>query len=248
MADIALANSGIGFELVRQLLAKGTYHVLLGARSSQKGTAALHELEAHNLPGTVELVSLDLQDDDTVAGVTETISRTHGKLDLLVNNAAFATSTGTEREQLRAAFDTNATGPYLLTKAVVHLLRKSQNPRIINISSGAGSLARRLHSDSPIYKLQHVPYRPSKVALNMVSACQYVEYGLNFQAPETASGGVKVFTYDPGFTVSNLSEMNTKENGARSVDTSVENLMDVIEGKRDADVGKFIHNTGEYPW
>jgi NAD(P)-dependent dehydrogenase (short-subunit alcohol dehydrogenase family) len=233
---------------VRQLLAKGTYHVLLGARSSRKGIAALRDLEAQHLPGTVEFIPLDLQDDGTIAGVTESISRTHGKLDILVNNAATATSTGTEREQLRAAFDTNATGPYLLTKAVVHLLRKSANPRIINISSGAGSLARRLHPDSPIYKSQAIPYRASKVALNMITACQYVEYGLNFQTPGAASGGVKVFTYDPGFTVSNLSEMNTKENGARSAEASVESLMDVVEGKRDADVGKFIHNTGEYPW
>jgi NAD(P)-dependent dehydrogenase (short-subunit alcohol dehydrogenase family) len=242
------ANGGIGFELVRQLLAKGTYHVLLGARSSQKGIAALNELEAHNLSGTVEFVPLDLQDDDTIAGVTESITRTHGKLDLLVNNAAIATLAGEDREQLRAAFDTNATGPYLLTKAVAPLLQKSANPRIINVSSGVGSIVRRLHPDSPTYKQQAVSYRASKAALNMITACQYVEYGLDFQAPETASGGVKVFAFCPGFTVSNLSEMNKKENGAKSTEESGKNLMDIIEGKRDADVGKFIHGDGVYPW
>lgn len=99
-----------------------------------------------------------------------------------------------------------------------------------------------------MYKIQAVPYRASKVAMNMISVCQYVEYGLDFQAPEAASGGMKVFTYDPGFTVSNLSEANTKENGARSAEETVLSLMDVVEGKRDTDVGKFIHNSGEYPW
>jgi NAD(P)-dependent dehydrogenase (short-subunit alcohol dehydrogenase family) len=248
VTDIIKANGGIGFELVRQLLAKGTYHVLLGARSSQKGIAALQELEAHGLPGTVEFVPLDLQDDDTIAGVTESITQTHGKLDLLVNNAAIAFLAGKEREQLRAAFDTNATGPYLLTEAVAPLLRKSANPRIINVSSGVGSLTRRLNPDSPTYKQQSVSYRASKAALNMITACQYVEYGLGFQAPGAASGGVKVFAFCPGFTVSNLSEMNKKENGAKSTEESANNLMDIIEGKRDADVGKFVHGDGVYPW
>jgi NAD(P)-dependent dehydrogenase (short-subunit alcohol dehydrogenase family) len=243
-----LANSGIGFEIVRQLLAKGTYHVMLGARSSQKGSAALHDLDAYNLPGSVEFTPLNLQDDDTIAGVAESISQNHDKLDILINNAAIALPYGTEREQLRTAFDTNATGPYLLTKAVLHLLRKSANPRIINVSSGAGSIGRRLFPGSPMYKIQAIPYRASKVALNMIATCQYVEYGLDFQTPEAASGGIKVFAYDPGFTVSNLSDANTKENGARSAEETVLSLMAVVEGKRDADVGKFIHNSGEYPW
>jgi hypothetical protein len=59
---------------------------------------------------------------------------------------------------------------------------------------------------------------------------------------------MKVFAYDPGFTVSNLSHHNTKENGARDAAESVRPLVDVLEGKRDDEVGKFIHNTGGYPW
>ncbi len=97
-----------------------------------------------------------------------------------------------------------------------------------------------------MYKIQAEPYRASKVALNMLATCQHVEYGLNYGG--SSKKGVKVFVYDPGFTVSNLGPMNKEEYGARSAEATVLSLMDVIEGKRDAEVGKFIHNTGEYPW
>ncbi|KAF2626321.1 NAD(P)-binding protein [Macroventuria anomochaeta] len=243
------ANSGIGFELAHQLLAKGTYHVLLGARSTQRGNAALNDLQSRNLPGSIEFLHLDLQDDDTIANAATSITATHGKLDILVNNAAVASYTAVDRQAFREAFDINATGPYLLTKALITLLQKSSNPRIINISSGAGSIGRRLTTSSPMYKIQAEPYRASKVAMNMLMTCQHVEYGLNFGVEsEKGKKGMKVFAYDPGFTVSNLSEANTKENGARSAKETVWSLMDVVEGRRDGEVGRFIHNTGEYPW
>jgi hypothetical protein len=99
-----------------------------------------------------------------------------------------------------------------------------------------------------MYKIQAEPYRASKVAMNMLMCCQFVEYGLNYGVEEEGAKRVKVFAYDPGFTVSNLSESNRSENGARSAEKTVWSLMDVVEGKRDEDVGKFIHNTGAYPW
>lgn len=243
--DRHAANSGIGFELARQLLSKGTYHVLLGARSPQRGTDAVKDLQSRNLPGSIEFLQLDLSDDSTIASATTHITTSHGHLDILINNAAIASYTQVDRAAFRSAFDTNATGPYLLSKALISLLQKSANPRIINISSGAGSIGRRLTPESPMYKIQAEPYRASKVAMNMLTTCLHVEFGLNYGG---GGKGVKVFAYDPGFTVSNLSEANKKENGARNVKDSVDSLMDVVEGKRDGEVGSFIHNTGEYPW
>jgi NAD(P)-dependent dehydrogenase (short-subunit alcohol dehydrogenase family) len=243
--DLHTANSGIGFELARQLLSKGTYHVLLGARSPQRGTDALKDLQSRNLPGSIEFLHLDLSDDSTIANATTHIATSYGHLDILINNAAIASFTQADRAAFRSSFDTNATGPYLLSKSLISLLKKSPNPRIINVSSGAGSIGRRLTPESPMYKIQAEPYRASKVAMNMLTTCLHVEYGLNYGE---GGKGVKVFAYDPGFTVSNLSEANKKENGARSAEDSVRSLMDVVEGKRDGEVGRFIHNTGEYPW
>jgi NAD(P)-dependent dehydrogenase (short-subunit alcohol dehydrogenase family) len=160
-----------------------------------------------------------------------------------------------ERENLQTSFDINATGPYLLAKAMIPLLWASANPRIINISSGAGSIGRRLFPESPMYRIQGAQYRASKVAMNMLTACLHVEYGLGIEqrdGEKHKEGAevkkMKVFAYDPGYTVSNLSSANTAENGARSAEKTVESIMDVVDGKRDEEVGKFIHNDGGYPW
>ena len=233
------ANSGIGFELAAQLLQRGTYHVLVGSRSVEKGTTALADLQSRSYPGTAELLPLDVTNDDTIQAAFSTLEKTHGKLDLLVNNAAVALPTGTDREQLQHAFNTNATGPWILTKTLLPLLQKSSGARIINISSGVGSIGRKLDPTSPMHKLGHVPYRASKTALSMVTANQYVEYG---------DLGIRVSLYDPGFTVSNLSENNRAEKGARSAEESVKSLMEVVDGKRDSEGLELLHNTGSYPW
>lgn len=229
------------------MLAKGSYHVLLGSRSLEKGTAALQDLQSRNLPGTAQLVPLDVTDDETIARAARTVEQDHGKLDILVNNAGtVALDPPTLREQMREAFDINATGPAVIVSAFAPLLRKSSTlasspgTRIVNVSSGAGSVNRRLDPSSPTYKIQGVPYRASKAALSMVTACQFVEYG---------ALGIKVFAYDPGFTRSNLGPPNRAENsGAKPAAEAVRPLMDVLEGRRDHEAGLFLHNTGVYPW
>ena len=214
----------------------------MGARSTDKGSNALQELRARDLPGSVEMLLFDLTRDDTIENAATQVRRDHGRLDILVNNAAVAPmdQDHTLREQMRLAFDTNATGPLIMAGAFAPLLKESKaSPRIVNITSGAGSIACRLNRDSPTYKLQGYQYRASKAALNMITACQFVEY---------EPAGIKVFLYDPGFTQSNLGPHNTAENGARHPSESVMPLIDVLEGKRDHEVGKLLHNTGVYPW
>lgn len=73
----------------------------------------------------------------------------------------------------------------------------------------------------------------------MIAACQVVEY---------EAVGIKVFLIDPGFTQSNLGPYNKAENGARHASESVGPLIDVLEGKRDDETGRLLHNTGVYPW
>lgn len=244
---IVIANSGIGLELTRQLMAKGTYHVLLCSRNPVKGTVALQQLQAENHPGTAEAITLDATDDSTITSAFSAIQESHGRLDILVNNAAVArvpdaTST---REKLRTAFDTNATGPAVIVETFAPLLYKSREagttPRIINVSSGVGSIARRFNKDGPFYRFYDLEYRTSKCALSMVTANQYAQFG-------DGEMGAKVFAYDPGFTVSNLGPHNNEGSGARAVSESVKPLMDVLEGKRDEENGKFLHNTGQWEW
>ena len=65
---------------------------------------------------------------------------------------------------------------------------------------------------------------------------------------EENSPKMKVFCYDPGFTASNLGPHNKEEFGARSAQETVKSIMELVDGKRDEECGKFIHNTGGYPW
>ena len=214
--------------------------VLLESRSSEKGNAALKELQSRGLPGSAEMLLIDVTKDDTIEHAATSVQRDHGKLDMLVNNAALSAMGPPLRQQMRDAFDTNATGPATVTDAFAPLLKKpTASPRIANISSGVGSIGRRLDPSSPTYKQQQVQYRASKAALHMVTACQWVEYG---------EARIKVFAYDPGFTQSNLGPYNKAENGAKPASEAVMPLIDILEGLRDEETGKFLHNTGVYPW
>lgn len=221
-------------------MAKGSYHVLMGSRSIEIGNAALEELQSRNLAGSVEMIPLDMTDDDTIERAATTVQRNHGKLDILVNNAAVVSMASPFRQQMRESFDTNATGPAVVTSLFAPLLQKSTaSPRIVNISSGMGSIACRINPDLPFHEVQAVQYRASKTALNMVTACQRVEY---------EPLGIKVFAFDPGFTQTNISPQNTAENGAKPASEAVMPLIDVLEGKRDKEDFKLLDDTGFYPW
>lgn len=92
---------------------------------------------------------------------------------------------------MQAAFNANATGAAVTAQIFAPLLKKSRSPRIVNVSSGAGSISLRLEKNQ-YYKMGEVQYRASKCAMNMVAACQVAEY---------EDDGIKVFVFCPGFTV-----------------------------------------------
>ena len=122
------------------------------------------------------------------------------------------------------------------------LLKKSHGtPRIVNVSSGAGSIGSRLDRSGGMgTNIKAIPYRASKAAMNMVSACQLFEF---------EEHGFKVFTYCPGFTASNLSEHNKIELGAKPTGEGAAPMVEMLMGKRDGDVGKFLkHGMESFPW
>jgi NAD(P)-dependent dehydrogenase (short-subunit alcohol dehydrogenase family) len=162
------------------------------------------------------------------------------RLDALVNNAAVAIPPGPLVQQMSQCFQTNATGPLLMLESFAPLLKKSNGtPRVVNVSSGGGSITKRLDPTSPGYNIKSVQYRASKSALNMVTACQAVEYG---------GQGFKVFAYCPGFTVSNLGPHNNAENGAQPTSEGAAPIVKILNGERDAEHGGFLHGTGQHPW
>ena len=124
------ANKGIGYQTARQLVDLG-HVVYLGARDLGRGTAAAASVGAR-------FVQLDVTDDASVGATLAAIADAEGRLDLLVHNAGILETDLTGAAALRA-FDTNAAGFVRVTEAALPLLRRSPEPRVLTISSSAGS-------------------------------------------------------------------------------------------------------------
>lgn len=97
------ANSGVGFGLASQLLNRGTYHVLVGARSTEKGDAAVSTLRErlHSQSECVEALQVDVTDEGSIENAAAEVDKKHGRVDILVNNAAIVPMDGPFREQCR---------------------------------------------------------------------------------------------------------------------------------------------------
>jgi NAD(P)-dependent dehydrogenase (short-subunit alcohol dehydrogenase family) len=188
------ANSGIGKEVARQLLGSGLT-VYVGARDVGRGQAAVDELGAG-----ARLLVLDVTDEQSVAAAAERVT----ELDVLVNNAGISDTgqppTETDVDTLRRVYETNVFGVVAVTNAFLPALRRSAKPRVVNISSGTGSLG---WSTGPNPQFDHrnaggaaAAYRSSKTALNALTV---------FYAQSLAAyGPFKVNALAPGLRATSL--------------------------------------------
>jgi NAD(P)-dependent dehydrogenase (short-subunit alcohol dehydrogenase family) len=135
------ANKGIGFEVVREL-ARMDFRVFLGARNVKAGRAAAEKLSA---AGDVVFIEMDVADADSIRSAFEEVAGQCNHLDVLINNAGILLDEDKDAltitpEIFEATLRTNTLGPWLVTQAFVPLLKKSREPRIVNVSSGGGQL------------------------------------------------------------------------------------------------------------
>jgi NAD(P)-dependent dehydrogenase (short-subunit alcohol dehydrogenase family) len=193
IALVTGANSGIGFEIAKQLLAAGL-EVLVGARNASKGDDA-----AVRLGAGARTVVIDVTDESSITTAAARVDR----LDVLVNNAGINPGreeiSDTSVEQFRRAYETNVFGLVAVTLAFLPALRRSAHPRIVNISSGTGSLTWN-SGDNPQFDWRQVKgggiaYRSSKTAVNAVTL-------LSAQALE--ADGILVNALAPGLRKTNL--------------------------------------------
>ncbi|KAF9879168.1 hypothetical protein CkaCkLH20_03401 [Colletotrichum karsti] len=240
------ANQGIGFESASALAAASPdHHIILGCRNPDRGAQALEELRALNPAGTLSVLNLDITSDDSIQAVAEKITTDYGVLDVLVNNAGIIVmDPKSRRSELVDTFNTNAASPLILTEALVPLLKKSKDPRIINVSTSLASLSERTDPSSEYYGVQSEAYRISKAALNMATA-HIMFHGRDW--------GAKVWAYCPGYVVTNLTgeqdRLTRKEQGADDPKTSAQGLLDIVMGKRDEEVYKFLGRNGkQHQW
>ncbi|KAH7242776.1 hypothetical protein BKA59DRAFT_457340 [Fusarium tricinctum] len=236
------ANSGIGYDTSYALANDSPdNHIIMGARSSVKGLAALKEIQARQPAGTLSFLELDITSDESITAAVKKLESDFGVLDVLVNNAGISGKEEISRENFHTLFDTNVFSTMLLTQALEHLLQKSRDPRIINVSSVLGSIADRNNYSSPYTQVEGETYRISKAALNMVTGIQAYKYK-EWDHP------AKVWSFCPGFVVTNLTAEDKQskiDRGAESSETSAQGITEIVRGDRDDQVNQFLAKRGE---
>jgi NAD(P)-dependent dehydrogenase (short-subunit alcohol dehydrogenase family) len=212
----------------------------MGCRSLAKGELALANLQNRKPAGRLSLLELDITDDASITSAFETITNDYGVLDVLVNNAGIGLTTAKDyRGSIIETINTNAVSALVLTEALLPLLKKSSDPRIINVSSGLGSIADRLDPSSDAYGLPYEAYRMSKAALNMATACIQAKY---------QSFGAKAWAYCPGFVATNLigeeERVRREALGVDGGERSAKGIVEIVRGERDHEAGLFVRRDG----
>ena len=247
VALVTGANQGIGVQIAKDLVGHG-FTVLVGSRNLERGEAAAKEIGPD-----ARALQLDVTDQRSITAAAERIRSKFGRLDLLIQNAAISNTNKQEGQsvadyaattrpsnvsldEMRAVWDTNVFGVLSVYQAMLPLLRASPESRIVNVSSGVGSLT--TNSDPAFaYRAIFGPVYPaSKTALNAMTVAMALEL-----EPE----GIKVNAVSPGHTRTNLngySGTETLEEGAR------EAVRVALLG-RDGPTGAFTRWQGEtIPW
>lgn len=221
IALVTGANQGVGFQVAKELAANGLT-VLVGSRKLERGQAAAREIG----PDAVAL-QLDVTNQASIAAAAEHIREKFGRLDLLVNNAAISNTkkgslslqeyrkislaSNVSLDEVRAVWETNVFGVLAVYQAMLPLLRKSPDARIVNVSSGVGSLAMNANPAGPYHKSFGPVYPASKTALNAMTLAMMVEL---------EGTGIKVNIVSPAFTKTNLNGYEgteSVEDGSREV-------------------------------
>jgi len=233
------ANKSIGFETARQLLQQG-YFVYLGSRDLNNGEQAITQLKAEGLTH-VELLQINVSDSASIEAASKQVT----ELDVLINNAGILGSvpqppTAEPLPLIREVFDTNFFGAISMVQNFIDVLKKSPEPRIVNVTSGLGSLT--LHSDPnwKYYNVKGAAYGPSKTALNAYTV------HLAYELRDTA---FKVNAVDPGWTKTDFN----RHNGPGTIEDAAKIIVKYATIGADGPTGKYFSNDietadQESPW
>ncbi|TYB58093.1 SDR family oxidoreductase [Nonomuraea sp. PA05] len=220
------ANRGIGREVARQLALGGDL-VVLTARDLRKAERAAGELHA----GTVEARQLDVSDAASVQRFAREVGQAHGRVDVLVNNAAIHYDTwqravDADLTVVREALETNLLGAWEVTQALLPLLRASAHGRVVNVSSEAGSLA-SMGSGTPAYAV-------SKAGLNALT---------KMLAAELRRDGILVNAVCPGWVATDMGGP-----GGRPVSEGAASVLWAVELGDGGPTGGFYRDGRPVPW
>lgn len=237
IALVTGAGRGIGLEVVRQLAAQGMT-VILTARDLSKAQSAAAALSADGL--TVFARTVDVTDDASVQALAAEAAAEYGHLDALINNAAgyvdwSETASTADLAAAHALLETNLFGAWRMTQAFLPLLRRSPHPRVVNVSSGAGS-----HGDAGFGLMTNngatASYGISKAALNALT----VKF-----AVELSTSGILVNAVCPGLTAT---APGMEAMGARPVADGARSVIWAVNLPDDGPTGGFFRDGKPLAW
>jgi NAD(P)-dependent dehydrogenase (short-subunit alcohol dehydrogenase family) len=245
IALVTGANQGIGLRIAKDLATKGLT-VLAGSRNLENGRKAAREIGAD-----ARAVQLDVTDKASIAAAAAQIGKEFGRLDVLVNNAGISkigqpkgaveeiVKSGrisiASLDDIRTIYETNVFGVIAVTQAMLPLLHKSKAARIVNVSSGVGSLTRTLGPGGEHLRALFGMYSASKTALNAVTV------GL---ALDLAPEGIKVNAACPGYTKTALNNFQ----GTRTVEEGAREPVRLALLDDNGPTGSYSNDEGPLPW
>ena len=236
VALITGANKGLGKEIARQLGALG-YTVVLTARNEHAGRAAVAELVAAGFDA--HTVRLEVTNPDDIASLVSYIETNFGKLDVLVNNAGIALEwdgNPTDADKVRRTLEVNLIAPFAITAALVPLLARSEDARVINHSSMLGSMGTAESMWEQVAGFMTIGYSTSKAGLNMLTL---------IQSKTLASKGIAVAAAHPGWVKTDLGS----QAAPMEVDEGARTVVDLVTITRQQfPHGQLCHKGERIPW
>lgn len=218
---------------------------------------------------TLSVVQVDVTSDASLEDVIAHIDKTHGRLDVLINNAGasfdgpIASGAMGIREAFNASWDTNVSGTHVLTSLAIPLLLKAADPRLLFVTSGTSSMWEtdpENWTDEMRTILSRINSSPEKgwpkpKQFNPITSYRSTKTGMNMLMREWTrilrEDGVKVWAISPGFLATGLGGIGKEQllkMGAKDPSVGGQFIRDVVEGKRDQDVGKVIRDNMIQPW
>ena len=245
VALVTGANKGIGFEICRQLAQAGIF-VWMAGRDPARVERAASELKG---VGKLGAVALDVTDPKSIASAVRKIEDVSGRLDILVNNAGIAEESRRKEdgsreivppseldlETLEKTYATNVFGVFNVTKAFLPLLRKSKAGRLVNMSSGLGSLAQRSDPKWAYSAYNALAYCSSKTAVNGLTVAF---------AKELEKTAIKVNAADPGYCATDLNA----HSGPRSAAQGAEIAVRLATLPENGPTSGYFDENGAVPW
>lgn len=237
IAVVSGANKGLGYASALELARRGL-KVYVGARNRQSGMEAERSLRQQGLQAS--WLALDVTSDQSVDAAVQRVAAEAGRIDVLVNNAGIylrpaASPLEQPVEEILRTLQTNFLGSVRMTQACLPLLRQSQGARVVNVSSGLGSLAQQADVHFPYARFKSLSYAPSKAALNAAT--------VTFAAL-LADTRIKVNAADPGRCATDLNG----HAGDRSTADGANIIVKLATLADDGPSGGFFDDNGRVPW